>query len=254
MIATTPLSRSLSELADLEDLGALGKPAGHGLSPGPGMRTGLRRREADRARIERLADEPAHLRHLVGGRRAFGGVVAQHVRAQRRMPDHHRDVQPGLLPLDRVEVLGKRLEGPRNAGGQRVDRHSLDVLEGAGDRLAVLRLRRRDAETAVAHHHGGDAVPAGRSQIRVPQHLRVVVRMTVDEARCEHQPLEVDDLVAVGRSGVRDLDDPITGDRRRPQAAAAAPVPSMSSALRSTRRGSPMNVLLGTTTTHQSGG
>ena len=231
----------LERAADVEDFGAFGEPAGHGLSPCTGVRARLGGRETDRPRVQRLADEPAHFRDFVSGRRALGGFVAQHVRAQRRVADHDGDIQPGLLPLHRVEVLRERLEVPWNAGGQGVDRHSFDVLEGAGDRFAMLWLGRRDAEAAIAHDHGRDPVPAGRSQIRIPQHLRVVVRVTVDESRREHQAVEVDNFShrwpslrpSPRRSGHR--------RSRRPPAACGAPVPSMSSAFRSTIRGSVMH-------------
>ena len=55
-----------------------------------------------------------------------------------------------------VEVLGERLELPRDARGQRRGIHVLDVLERAHDHVAVLGPRRRDREAAVAGDDGGD--------------------------------------------------------------------------------------------------
>ena len=51
---------------------------------------------------------------------------------------------------------------------------------------------RRDAEAAVADHHGGHAMPRRDAQHAVPQDLRVVVRVDVDEARRDDLALGVD--------------------------------------------------------------
>ena len=42
---------------------------------------------------------------------------------------------------------------------------------------------RRDAEAAIADHYRGDAMPGRDGEHGIPQHLRVVVRVDVDEAR-----------------------------------------------------------------------
>jgi hypothetical protein len=55
-------------------------------------------------------------------------------------------------------------------------------------------------------------VPARRREIRVPQHLSVVVGVGVDEARCEMEAVEVDDLVRVRRSRRGHRGDPVTVD------------------------------------------
>ncbi len=47
-------------------------------------------------------------------------------------------------------------------------------------------IRRREAHAAIAHHQGGDAVPARRGDVRIPGDLGVVVRMHVDPAG-QHQ-------------------------------------------------------------------
>ena len=63
---------------------------GTGLPYAPDVRRRPRRREPDRARVDRLADDAAHRGHLVVGGRPLGGLVAQHVEAQRRVPDAWR--------------------------------------------------------------------------------------------------------------------------------------------------------------------
>jgi hypothetical protein len=49
--------------------------------------------------------------------------------------------------------------------------------------MALLRAGRRQGEAAVAHDDGGHAVETRAGPERVPVHLRVHVRMDVDEAR-----------------------------------------------------------------------
>ena len=71
---------------------------------------------------------------------------------------------------------------PRRSPGECRGVHVLDVLERAHDGIAVLRSGGRDREPAVAGHHGGDALVGRRPQRGVPEHLRVVVRVDVDEA------------------------------------------------------------------------
>jgi hypothetical protein len=65
---------------------------------------------------------------------------------------------------------------------ERGERHALDVLERPEDQLAMRRPRRRDAEAAVADDDRRDAVPRGDREHAVPEDLRVVVRVDVDEA------------------------------------------------------------------------
>ena len=106
-------------------------------------------------------------------------------------------LRPTPWPVDRREVLGEGGEVPRDAGRERGDVHVLDVLERAGDELAVLGARRRDREPAVAGDDGRDAVEARRRERGIPEHLRVVVRVDVDEARRDDAVAGVEHPVAV---------------------------------------------------------
>src|SRR5207245_8533947 len=50
----------------------------------------------------------------------------------------------------------------------------------------------RDADAAVAHHHGRDAVPRGAGDQGIPANLCVVMRMRIDEAGCEDEVARID--------------------------------------------------------------
>src|SRR5262249_24821923 len=76
-----------------------------------------------------------------------------------------------------------------DAGAQRLERHALDALERAQYEVAVRGPRRRNAEAAVADDHRGDPVPGRDREPAVPEELRVVVRVDVDEARRDDRPL-----------------------------------------------------------------
>src|SRR5262249_27413636 len=54
--------------------------------------------------------------------------------------------------------------------------------------------RRRDPEAAVADDDAGDAVPRRDRAEAIPEYLRVVVRVDVDEARRDDLPGRVDGL------------------------------------------------------------
>src|SRR5206468_9752905 len=61
-------------------------------------------------------------------------------------------------------------------------------------------------EPAIAHDHGGDPIPAGAAPDGVPGHLRVHVRVAIDEARRDDQAVGVDGAPG-HRSDASDLDD-----------------------------------------------
>ena len=118
-----------------------------------------RRREAGRARGHGLPHDVGHRRALLLGGLALVAVVAHHEQADRGVSDVRGVVQDGAVPLDGVEVLGERLEVPRDPGLQRGQAHVLDVVQRPRDQLAVLGPARRDREPTVPRHHARDAVP-----------------------------------------------------------------------------------------------
>jgi len=102
---------------------------------------------------------------------------------------------------DRVEILREGLEAPvlAHAGLERGDAHALDLLERADDEVAMGAARRRDAEAAIAYHHRGDAVPGRDAEHAIPQDLRIVMRVDVDEARADDAPRGIDRLARILR-------------------------------------------------------
>ena len=169
----------------LEQRHQLGQPGDAGRHRPPliaVVRRRRRRRESGCAGRQRVGDHLLHGVDLVLGGVALVAVGAHDEQAHRGVADVARVVQERAARFDRVEVLREGLEVvPRNAGEQRVGRHVLDVLQRPHEQLAVFGPHRRDREPAVAGDDARDAVPAGGAERRVPEHLRVVVGVDVDE-------------------------------------------------------------------------
>src|SRR3546814_5159595 len=72
----------------------------------------------------------------------------------------------------------------------------LDALHQLDQALVVGRAHRREADAAVAGHHGGDPVPGRRVEAVVPGGLAVVVHVDVDEAGRDEQAIGVELLAA----------------------------------------------------------
>ena len=99
---------------------------------------------------------------------------------------------------------------------------SMRVIDSI-DRSRSLGAHRREAEAAVADHDRRDAVPARQRAVRIPEQLRVVVRVQVDEAGRDDQAVGVEHAVRVapGRSG-RSAAIAAVADRRRRSDGAAS--------------------------------
>ena len=187
------------------------------------MRQCEARREPGSAREQSLTEDGLHARDLLGRRHPLVRVVAHHEQPQRGVADVRRVVECHTVTLDRPEVLGERREVPRDARRERRDVHVLDVLERAGDDLAVLGAGRRDREAAVPRHDRGHAVEARRRERGIPEHLRVVVGVDVDESRRDDVAAGVERALAV--EPVADRADVAVRDRDvRPDTGRAGPV------------------------------
>ena len=88
--------------------------------------------------------------------------------------------------MHQFHVLGVRLKVPHDACGQGRGVHVLDVLERLHNHIVMLRPRGGDAEPAIAGDDGGDPMVRRRPQGRIPEDLRVVMRVNVDKSRSHH--------------------------------------------------------------------
>ena len=125
--------------------------------------------------------------------------------------------------VERVEVLGERLPLPVDALVQRGAGDVLDAFHQLDEEVVAAGPHRREPDAAVAHHHGGHAVPARRRHLGIPGDLAVVVRVHVDPARGDDEPVAVELLAPapVDRAHLGDLlavDGQVAGERRRPRA------------------------------------
>src|SRR3546814_4406683 len=69
----------------------------------------------------------------------------------------------------------------------------------------------READTAIAHDDGGDAVPARRGHFGIPRRLTVIMGVDVDEAGSDDLAACVDFLGASAEA-FADRDDPVAVD------------------------------------------
>jgi hypothetical protein len=147
-------------------------------------------RQADRAGGHAVAHDVGHRRDVVvGGGLVGGAALAHHERAHGPCGICAGDVERAGDLVDRVEVLADRLPVPPDRLAERRARNALDALHEPDEPVVAVGRGRREADAAVAHHHGGDAVPQRRREQRVPGGLAVVVRVHVDEAGGHHEPV-----------------------------------------------------------------
>ena len=180
------------------------------------------------ARVQRRL----HAGDVAGVRRAPDGALAHDQAAQRRVSDQEPRVH-GNAAVESADPVGEGVPIPRHAGPQGREWHALDPRHHARDVVDVLRRHRRQREATVAPEHSGHAVERRRAGVGVPEQLRVVVRVQVDEAR-RHQhvrgvnhgvgthavgtvahgddPLPVDEHIGAHRRRARPIDDGPTAD------------------------------------------
>ena len=117
--------------------------------------------------------------------------------------DLRGDVERAGDVVERVEVLADRLPVPLDGLAQRRAGDALDALHEADEPVVAVGRGGREADAAVAHHHGGDAVPDRRREQRVPGDLAVVVGVHVDEAGGDGEAGGVDLFATRGRRRCR---------------------------------------------------
>ena len=159
------------------------RPRGDGLAVAVVVRVDLRGREAERALLAAPRAAPPPWRP---GPRASAvppdGALAHDEAAQRRVADEEAGVH-GDAPVEAADPVAEGAPVPGQAGAQRGQRHALDPRHHPRDVVDVLGRHGRQREAAVAAEHRGHAVQRGRAGVGVPEQLRVVVGVQVDEAR-----------------------------------------------------------------------
>jgi hypothetical protein len=145
-----------------------------------------RRRHADRAGLDGFTHDRGHRLDVVGRRGLVASAtLAHHIGADRAVWCERGDIESEGGRADSVEVFGKGLPAPADPLVQCRPGDVFDTLHQPDQPLTLVGHHWCEADTAVAEHQRGDAVPAARRQGRVPGHLAVVVGVDVDEAGCD---------------------------------------------------------------------
>src|SRR5512142_1563634 len=152
------------DAAELDDLPVMGPARRDRIAGAIVMRGRDRRREAERALLERLTEQVLHPLQLFRRRLLADRALAHDDAADRGVTGEEAGVQTDLA-LEAVEIFAEAPPAPRHRLLQRLGRH------------------RRDREAAEAAEHGGHAMEAGRAERRIPEDLGIIMGMDVDEAR-----------------------------------------------------------------------
>ena len=153
-------------------------------------------REPDRAGTDRLGDDRLHLLDLVVGGFALVALGAHRPEPHRSVPDVRAEVDPDAARADPLPVRRVVLPCPVDADRQRLRRHVLDEVQRAHHRVARRLTARRERQAAVPGDDAGDPLQARRREPRVPEDLRVVVRVEIDEPRGDQRSVGVEHPVA----------------------------------------------------------
>ena len=157
--------------------------------------------------MHRLADQPLHRRHFLGGRlHPLGGRLAHHIAADAGMADQRADVDAALL-AERIQIVADRFPGHVDPGLQHRQRDLFRVGEEFEIPLAVAGPNRGDDLAALADDDRGVAVVHPRAAIRVPHRLRVEMGVMIDKAGRDDPPFGVDRALGGSPGIFADPDD-----------------------------------------------
>ena len=148
--------------ADRDELVGGGGGAGGQLAVLRAVQDRAGRRHAHGAGLGGLFREPCHLLDLVGRGLVVRPRRTEHVGPQRAVGQQRGDVEHPWHGLELVEVLGEGLPVPRHALVERGTGDVLDTLHQLDEEVVLVGTSRREADAAVAHDDGRDAVPARR--------------------------------------------------------------------------------------------
>jgi hypothetical protein len=123
--------------------------------------------------------------------------------------DEGREIDPGTRHVHGVAVTRVVGPRPRHVVVEEVTRHVFDVREQIGHVGAGAFVGGEERQAAVTHEHRRHAVQRFRIEEGIPEHLRVGVRVGVDEAGRDDRTARVDLGFAVGREIRADFDDAV---------------------------------------------
>jgi hypothetical protein len=111
-----------------------------------------------------------------------------------------------------VHVVGEAFPGPRNAGAQHRLGNVLDALHQLDQPQMIVRPAGREADAAIAHDHGRDAILRRGRDVLAPGDLAVIMGVDVDKA-CGDELASGVDLVLACVGDLADLGDAAVLDR-----------------------------------------
>ena len=144
-------------------------------------------------RRQRLAQELLHTGTVVScGRLLPCSALAHDEKAQAVVRHQRHKIEAVAHRAERIGVVGKARPAPLHAFGQHGAGNLLDALHELYQSLFLAFFHRGEADTAVAHHHRGDAVIDARTESLVPGRLTVVMGVDVDEPGHDERARGVD--------------------------------------------------------------
>ena len=187
----------MGDRGQLRFLGAQGRDAA---AVGGAMIERARGREAERPGAQAFAGELGHAPAvLLGGGLAVGAALAHHIDAQGGMRHLGGDIDIVGTVGDGIEEIREAVPVPRQAFAQHDFGNVFHAFHQVYEHVVLVFVARREADAAIAEQHGRRPVPGRRRQPVAPGHLRVVVRVHVDEARRYKLAARVDLLGALGQ-------------------------------------------------------
>ena len=154
-------------------------------------------RKTERTRTDALFDDARHFGDVELGRhRTRTLAVTQHIGADRAVRDVRADVDGARQFLQRVEIFRKALPVPAHPLGQRRAGNILDPFHQADQPVVAVGAGGREADPAIAHDDGGNAVPRRWSHFRIPRRLPVIMGVDIDKAGGDDLAAGVDLLPA----------------------------------------------------------
>ncbi len=164
--------------------------------------------EAQGAGLHGLLGDGRHGRDIRRvGRLPIGAALAHDEHAERRVRQLAADIHIEGPAFQGVQIVGIALPVPGQALGEHREGDVLHPLHQPDQPVVVFRPAGREADAAIAHHHGGHPVPGRGLHVSVPGGLAVIVGVDVHEAGGDQLAPRID-LLRAAAPHLAHLDDP----------------------------------------------